>query len=92
MFEVIDELNRCDIDKVLGPLFTVLSGQKTTLPYRIKVDQIDSDFFEIFPRPNPNARHGVEFAPGALWRIIATINSIDKASLYQMYFDCVLLH
>ena len=24
---IIDELNRCDIDKVIGPLFTVLSGQ-----------------------------------------------------------------
>ena len=29
---IIDELNRCDIDKVIGPLFTVLSEQKTTLP------------------------------------------------------------
>jgi hypothetical protein len=29
---IIDELNRCDIDKVVGPLFTVLSGQQTDLP------------------------------------------------------------
>jgi MoxR-like ATPase len=83
---IIDELNRCDIDKVIGPLFTVLSGQKTTLPYRVKVDQKDSEFFEIFPKPNPTARTDVEFSPGPAWRIIATINSIDKASLYQMSY------
>ena len=34
---IIDELNRCDIDKVIGPLFTVLSEQKTTLPYRTEI-------------------------------------------------------
>jgi MoxR-like ATPase len=83
---IIDELNRCDIDKVIGPLFTVLSGQRTTLPYRQNVERADSDFFELLPKPNPAARPGVEFAPGGAWRIIATINSIDKASLYQMSY------
>ena len=39
---IIDELNRCDIDKVIGPLFTVLSGQQTTLPYRLNIDQPNS--------------------------------------------------
>src|SRR5438445_6288876 len=34
---IIDELNRCDIDKVIGPLFTILSDQPTTLPYRVDV-------------------------------------------------------
>ena len=29
---IIDELNRCDIDKVIGPLFTVLSGSKPPCP------------------------------------------------------------
>ena len=27
-----------------------------------------------------------EFAPGAHWRLVATINSIDKAALYQMSY------
>ncbi|MFP3647059.1 AAA family ATPase [Paraburkholderia sp. SIMBA_054] len=83
---IIDELNRCDIDKVIGPLFTVLSGQKTTLPYRQRVEDPHSEFFELLPKPNPAARQGVEFAPSAAWRLIATINSIDKASLYQMSY------
>ena len=82
---VIDELNRCDIDKVIGPLFTVLSGQATTLPYRLDVADAASPHYQILPKwkadPAP-----FEFAPGPGWRLIATINSIDKASLYQMSY------
>jgi len=82
---IIDELNRCDIDKVIGPLFTVLSGQKTTLPYRTNVADERSQAYVILPKPRPGtAEH--EFAPKPGWRIIATINSIDKAALYQMSF------
>lgn len=82
---IIDELNRCDIDKVIGPLFTVLSGQETTLPYRIDAEKPESAQFTILPQPktNPQAH---EFAPGRAWRLIATLNSIDKASLYQMSY------
>lgn len=82
---IIDELNRCDIDKVIGPLFTVLSGQQTTLPYRTDLSDKDSPPYAILPRPKASAAPH-EFAPGPAWRLIATINSIDKASLYQMSY------
>ncbi len=82
---IIDELNRCDIDKVIGPLFTVLSGQHTTLPYRTEVADKASPAYVILPAPKAEpAAH--EFAPGPGWRLVATINSIDKASLYQMSY------
>ena len=82
---IIDELNRCDIDKVIGPLFTVLSGQKTTLPYRIEIGDPCSAAYVILPKPKPSAA-AHEFVPKPGWRIIASINSIDKAALYQMSF------
>ena len=82
---IIDELNRCDIDKVIGPLFTVLSEQKTTLPYRTEVSDENSAAYVILPKPKPGAGDH-EFAPKRGWRIISTINSIDKAALYQMSF------
>lgn len=82
---IIDELNRCDIDKVIGPLFTVLSGQHTTLPYRTDIADKKSPAYVILPTPKSNPSEH-EFAPGPGWRIIATINSIDKASLYQMSY------
>ncbi|MEJ7936124.1 AAA family ATPase [Sphingobium sp. AN558] len=82
---IIDELNRCDIDKVIGPLFTVLSGQQTTLPYRTELSDKDSQPYVILPQPKAGAADH-EFAPGPAWRLLATINSIDKASLYQMSY------
>ena len=83
---IIDELNRCDVDKVIGPLFTVLSGQQTTLPYRTDIADKNSQPYVILPRAKPGGGSDHEFAPGAAWRLIATINSIDKASLYQMSY------
>lgn len=82
---IVDELNRCDIDKVIGPLFTVLSDQKTTLPYRTEIADAESLAYVILPKPKPSAA-AHEFAPKPGWRILATINSIDKAALYQMSF------
>ncbi|MQX37618.1 AAA family ATPase [Roseospira navarrensis] len=82
---IVDELNRCDIDKVIGPLFTVLSEQKTTLPYRTDIADAESLAYVILPKPKPSAA-AHEFAPKPGWRILATINSIDKAALYQMSF------
>lgn len=82
---IIDELNRCDIDKVIGPLFTVLSGQQTTLPYRVDIRAADSPQYVILPESKSMAKEH-EFAPGPAWRLIATINSIDKAALYQMSY------
>lgn len=82
---IVDELNRCDIDKVLGPLFTVLSGQPTTLPYQVDPGSAGSPRFAILPVAKAGAEK-YEFAPTDDWRLIATINSIDKASLYQMSY------
>lgn len=82
---IIDELNRCDIDKVLGPMFTVLSKHSTTLPYRVDVSDRESEQYQIFGTYQPGMKDP-KFSPTPNWRIIATINTIDKASLYQMSY------
>ncbi len=82
---IIDELNRCDIDKVIGPLFTVLSGHPTTLPYLTEPGNPESPRYTILPESKPD-RSPHEFAPSRDWRLIATINTVDKSSLYQMSY------
>ena len=81
---IFDELNRCDIDKVIGPLFTMLSGQSTTLPYLTEPSNEKSPRIEI--RPKGLSEPPQAYAPSPQWKLIATINSIDKASLYQMSY------
>lgn len=79
---IIDEINRADIDKAFGSLFSALTGDNITLPYEnsegpIKVvsnpesNDFEKDNFFIIPNE---------------WRIIATMNTFDKTSLYEMSY------
>ena len=80
---IIDELNRCPIDKVIGPLFSVLSGHATSLQYRVNVEDPASPFFRLLPKANP-AMAPHEFAPSPNWAMICTLNQADKNQLEQV--------
>lgn len=82
---IIDELNRCPIDKVLGPLFSVLSGQSSALPCRVDVSNPASPFHVIYPKPHPGMEPH-EHAPESAWRMICTLNTYDKTQLGQISY------
>jgi len=81
----VDEFNRADIDKAFGPLFTVLSGHAVTLPYLTNLAAEESKRIQILSSPTSGLEEH-QYAPEAGWRILATINTADKASLYQMSY------
>jgi 5-methylcytosine-specific restriction protein B len=84
---IIDELNRVDIDKAIGPLFTVLSGQGTTLAYLDNPAAEPAERHRISILPEKLGRlETYQYAPTKRWRLFATINTVDKASLYQMSY------
>lgn len=79
---VIDEINRADIDKAFGQLFTLLSGQEVQLPYRH-----DGEEIVIQPASKVSgepASH--EYVMPESWRILATMNTYDKTSLYELSY------
>jgi len=79
---IIDEINRSDIDKSFGQLFTLLSGQAVQLPFTK-----DGRDIEIRPWTRSDgtpAPHEYYVPPS--WRIFATMNSYDKTSLYEMSY------
>ena len=82
---VIDEINRSDIDKAFGQFFTVLSGQKVQLPFEAEnekeIEVIPGDHEDASNDPKEN-----EFIIPESWRILATMNSYDKTSLYEMSY------
>lgn len=82
---VIDEINRADIDKAFGQLFTVLSGQKVQLPFTADNDKE----IEVIPGGNTEATDRPDehqFIVSESWRILATMNTYDKTSLYEMSY------
>lgn len=82
---IIDELNRCPIDKVLGPLFSVLSGQSSALPCRVDVADPTSPFHVIYSKPHAEMSEN-EHAPKPAWRMICTLNTYDKTQLGQISY------
>lgn len=84
---IIDEVNRADIDKAFGPLFTVLSGGEGTsgrtsvLPYTTS----DGKPITIEWSSSPRVAEGV-YCITPSWRLIGTLNVSDKASLFRLSF------
>ena len=82
---IIDELNRCPIDKVLGPLFSILSGQSSVLPCRVDAADPGSSFHVVLPEQRQGMKE-YEHAPGPNWRLICTLNTYDKTQLGQISY------
>jgi MoxR-like ATPase len=84
---IIDEVNRADIDKAFGPLFTVLSGGEGTagrtsvLPYMTS----EGNPVTIEWASRPGSSESV-YAITPSWRLIGTLNVADKASLFRLSF------
>ena len=81
---IIDEINRADIDKAFGQLFTVLSGQGVTLPYKCNGKSVE------IKRTNENRSYydseTSTYYVGNNWRILATMNVYDKDYLFEMSY------
>ena len=80
---IIDEINRADIDKAFGELFTLLTGNSVTLPYRRR----SADGFR---RVRLQVGVGLEeeeidaIPVPSWWRILGAMNDADKASLKRL--------
>lgn len=81
---IIDEINRADIDKAFGPLFSVLVGDKVTLSFKT-----NSGKNIVIMNENEEQQEiedeNVYVLPKDL-RIIGTMNTYDKTSLYELSY------
>ena len=80
---VIDEINRADLDKSFGPLFTVLSGSAIVLPF---ARPGHSTPLSIVPANAEIPAHTDPIQVPSSWRLLATMNLFDKESLHRMSY------
>lgn len=81
---IVDEINRADIDKAFGSLFTALTGEDVVLPF---TDE-DGTQIEILGSSESRSRDvasNLYYVPDG-WRMVATMNTLDKTSLYEMSY------
>ena len=78
---ILDEINRADIDKAFGEMFTLLAGQPVTLPFRVGGKPV-----RLLPADHkPDGLEiGHDYRLHRHWRIIGTMNVYDRASLFAM--------
>jgi hypothetical protein len=85
----VEQINRADIDKAFGPLFTLLAGaggaddvgvRSVVLPFQEDGQNIEV----IWAATRTAAKSKFVLTPG--WRLLGTLNVRDKASLFQLSF------
>ncbi len=81
---IIDEINRADIDKAFGSIFSALTGDTITLHFKAENGKNIIIRPEIFTNNSQPADN--EYIIPTDWRIIGTMNTFDKTSLYEMSY------
>lgn len=80
---IIDEMNRADIDKAFGSLFSALTGDEITLHFLAE----SGNNIVIKSQEDVNIQvNDYEYVIPRDWRLIGTMNTFDKASLYEMSY------
>lgn len=77
---VVDELNRADIDKAVGQLFSVLSGHSVELPFR----DADDRTLSVVPPGAVTPSDSAAYKLSPHWRLIATMNERDRDLLFSL--------
>ncbi|WEX08940.1 AAA family ATPase [Chelativorans sp. AA-79] len=88
----IDEMNRADLDRVLGPILTFLAGQSVDLgPTHLGDDKEDAAAKSMVLVWAKGDKSGVKedseqrvYYAGTDWRMIGTYNNVDRGRVFPM--------
>jgi hypothetical protein len=84
---VLDELNRADLDRILGPAFTFLAGQSAD----VDRTELSSCGRNVTLKWGTKPRSGLElidsqliYTAGTDWRFLGTYNNVDLGKVFSM--------
>lgn|GEM_PF-1335281 len=85
---IVDEINRAEVDKALGHFFTVLSGKDVELQYKVETPSGEKHIAVCYANTKASyfdAKTATYYI-GRNWRVIATMNTYDKNSLFVLSY------
>jgi DNA polymerase III delta prime subunit len=83
---IVDEINRAEADKSLGQLFTVLSGKDVELPFIDYTSQKNITIKQYSGLKSYYNHEKATYYVGKNWRVIGTMNTYDKNSLFALSY------
>jgi hypothetical protein len=83
---IVDEINRSEADKSLGQLFTVLSGRDVELPFKDYNVQKNISIKHYSGLRSYYHEEEATYYVGKNWRVIGTMNTYDKNSLFALSY------
>ncbi len=84
---IIDEINRADIDKAFGELFTLFSRSVVDLPYLHRgADPSTPKRIRLAMEDTPDDPQFETIRLPSWWRLIGSMNDADKASLKRLSY------
>lgn len=81
---IVDEINRADIDQAFGSLFSVLTGDDVSLPFEAENGKKIELLLQDAEEEMTTEEH--RYVIPKDWRMIGTMNTVDKASLFEMSY------
>ena len=81
---IVDELNRANVDKAFGSLFSALAGDSVTTSFK----DDDSNEIELVTKKDAEGISVADhrYCVPNTWRLIATMNTHDKMSLFDLSY------
>lgn len=79
---VLDETNRADMDKIMGPLLTWLSGQSAEVG-RDAAHDGEAITIDWGSQPESEVKDGI-YSAGTAWRLFGTYNPADAQRVFRM--------
>lgn len=80
---IVDELNRADMDKAFGELFTLLTGQSVDLPFRMR-SATGFDRIRLMPKAGMVEEGVYGVGVPSWWRMIGAMNDADKGGIRRL--------
>jgi MoxR-like ATPase len=80
---ILDEINRADLDKIIGPILTWLSSRRPISVGRLSPDEGATAVTLGWSQSPASYVGGADYRAGTDWRLLGTYNAVDAQRVFR---------